>query len=127
MNVLQFARKPTLWASLGRGVPAALFGLLLSGGAVAGTQVGKVADIQIRASDGLVLFYLTGDPAGRASCAASTKYWMIKNENSDTGKRQIALLLSARSIGATVSVYGANTCSRWGDGEDADAITLMAQ
>ena len=67
------------------------------------------------------LLFLNGTYAARPSCATQG-YWMIKDENSAAGKRQLAALLAARATGAEVTVIGFNACTRWGDGEDVDAI-----
>ena len=88
----------------------------------AGTQTGQVTSIYKRASDGLVYFYVSGQPAGRAQCAANTPYWMIRDENSVTGKQQLAMLMTARATGQAITVIGSNTCLRWGDGEDVDYV-----
>ena len=89
----------------------------------AGEQSGVIAAIIKRSSDGLVYFYLSGAAVGKPSCATQS-YWMIKDENSNTGKQQLAMLLMARATGQTISVSGSNACTRWGDGEDLDAIAL---
>jgi hypothetical protein len=89
--------------------------------ALAGSQTGKIAQLYIRASDGLVYFNLSGPVSGRPACA-SNSYWMIKDENSAAGKRQTALLLTARATDQVITVYGSSTCTRWGDGEDVDLI-----
>src|SRR5712672_1571144 len=89
----------------------------------AGTQTGQVTTIRKRASDGLIYFYLSGVHSGAPSCAGSHDYWMIKDENSNTGKQQLAILLAARASGETITVDGSNTCTRWGDGEDVDLVS----
>ena len=91
--------------------------------AMAGSQTGQVISVQVRASDGLVWFYLSGTPSGRPSCATNT-YWMILNENSVAGKQQLAQLLTARATGQVITVVGSNTCNRWNDGEDVNLITF---
>lgn len=99
--------------------------LFLVGDAFAGTQVGKVDRLLVRNSDGLVYFYLTGTASNRAApCATNTTYWMLRNESSETGKRQFSMLLAAQASGREVSVTGSGTCARWGDGEDVETIDL---
>lgn len=90
----------------------------------AGVQTGKVVSVTVRSSDGLVYFQIDGTPQGKPACATNN-YWMIKNENSVAGKQQHATLLAAKLAGKTISIYGLNQCTRWGDGEDVDAITLI--
>lgn len=90
--------------------------------AAAGTQTGKVLRVDVRASDGLIYFFLDGTASNRPACATHA-YWMIADENSETGKRQLAMLLAARTSGMTVSVYGAGTCTRWRDGEDVNNLS----
>ena len=89
----------------------------------AGEQTGVVQAIITRSSDGLIHIYMSGTHTNRPPCATST-YWMIKDENSNTGKQQLAMLLLARATGQTISVSGTDSCTRWGDGEDLDAISL---
>jgi hypothetical protein len=96
----------------------------LSAQAYAGSQTGQVTQIVKRASDGLIYINMTGQASGRPQCAAAQFYWMIKDENSVTGKQQLAMLMMARATGQTVSVVGSNTCLRWGDGEDVDYVIL---
>lgn len=125
-------RNPSM--TLGRGVvlnTSLKAGLLTSlllfiAPVLAGTQTGKVTSLKVRASDGLIYFTLTGQHSNAPACTAGTNYWMIKNENSETGKRQFAQLLAARSTGATVEIVGAGTCTRWFDGEDVDQVDIMA-
>jgi hypothetical protein len=100
-----------------------LFVSIFSSVCFAGTQTGTVKQLHKRASDGLIYFFLSGTPTGSPSCA-SNPYWMIRDENSNTGKQQLALLLSAKATGGVVTIYGAGTCNRWGDGEDVNDIVL---
>ena len=90
----------------------------------AGSQVGSIVDLWVRASDGLIYFSLSG---GRTPppCAAAHGYWMIRDENSNVGKQQYAMLLAAKLSGKTVAVLGLGTCTRWPDGEDVDEIRIV--
>ena len=98
--------------------------MLLSVYANAGTQVGTVQYVMVRASDGLTYFTLSdSSPSGKPACAA-INYWMIKDENSVAGKSQYAMVLSAHASGKKVRITGMNTCSRWRDGEDVDSIQI---
>lgn len=90
----------------------------------AGTQEGYIDWIIVRASDGLVYFELNdGIKQGSPNCAVYG-YWMIRDENSEAGKKQFALLLTAQAAGKKIAVSGMNSCQRWGDGEDVDWIRL---
>ena len=98
---------------------------VLSFNAYPGSQIGTVKYVIVRASDGLVYFALKeGEFNGRPACAR-IGYWMIKNENSNAGKQQYAMILSAHASGKIVSVVGTNTCTRWGDGEDVNTIQIF--
>jgi hypothetical protein len=89
--------------------------------AVAGGNVsGTVGAIAVR--NGMTYFTINGKNQGRPGCAANTLYWMIKDEASQTGKQQIALLLSAKANNRTVYVDGTGTCVKWYDGEDVYEI-----
>lgn len=91
----------------------------------AGEQAGKVEKLVTRDSDGLVYMTMSGIPSGKPACAKNS-YWMIKNENSESGKRQFAVLTAAMMAGKTVRVSGGNTCLRWSDGEDINWIMVEA-
>ncbi|TDF38551.1 hypothetical protein EYS14_12850 [Alteromonadaceae bacterium M269] len=105
-----------------------LLGLLLltlSLNTFAGSQVGKVESLVVRASDGLIYFTLKdGALSGRPACA-TIGYWMIKDENSKVGNQQYSMILSAHAAGKRVQIVGMNTCTRWRDGEDVNSITLL--
>ena len=92
--------------------------------AQAGTQQGTVQDLRVRASDGLVYFVLSGSKNSSPACATRS-YWMIRDENSNAGKQQYAMLLAAKLAGKSVIVLGLNTCARWADGEDANEIYVV--
>ncbi|GAA6136957.1 hypothetical protein NBRC116583_07040 [Arenicella sp. 4NH20-0111] len=101
-----------------------LIPLFVSTFAFAGTQEGKVTQLEVRATDGLHYFYLSGAATGRPSCAQNQSYWMIADESSVAGQSQYALLLAAYMSGETVTVSGTNACNRWNDGEDVKTIIL---
>ncbi|MFL7023521.1 hypothetical protein BCS58_04265 [Enterovibrio norvegicus] len=91
----------------------------------AGSQTGKVGYIVVRASDGLVYFTVRGEAAaGQPACATNT-YWMIRDENSNSGKQQYSMILSAHASGKVVNVVGMDSCIRWGDGEDVNYIQIL--
>lgn len=93
-------------------------------GAEASSFTGKVAEIHVRTSDGLQWVVMAGIPSGRPACAATQRYYMIRDEHSDAGKAQFAMLLSAQLGGRTVTVEGAGACTRWGDGEDIEGVAI---
>lgn len=90
----------------------------------AGKQTGKVEMLIVRASDGLIYFTLSGGSKTDSPACATAGYWMIKDENSNVGKQQYSMILAAHASGKTVTVSGANACSRWRDGEDVDYMQL---
>lgn len=91
--------------------------------AAAGSETGQITALRTRSSDNLVFFNLNGVPTGKPACARYA-YWMIKDENSATGRRQFAMLMSAAMAGKTVTVSGTGACTRWGDGEDVEEVVL---
>jgi len=100
---------------------------LLIGGLAAveaGEVTGTISYLYVRDSDGLVYVHVAGAITDRAACASTTGYWMVPNENSETGKKLYALLLSAKLTGASIRVVGKGTCVRWGDGEDINFVGL---
>jgi hypothetical protein len=90
---------------------------------MAGTATGVVTKVYARDSDGLVLVTLSNAPTGSPACARFP-YFLIRDENSAAGKRQFAILLTARSTGQLVTIIGRNTCNRWFDGEDIDSVDI---
>jgi hypothetical protein len=104
----------------------ALICMAVSSLCVAGNQGGVVADIFVRASDGLIYFDMSGGPKVGSPGCATFSYWIIRNENSIVGQQQYQLLLAAQANQRTITVVGSNTCARWSDGEDVDSILLVS-
>jgi hypothetical protein len=105
---------------------AAIGAVVLVGAAAsaqAGQQTGKITKLSTRASDGLIVVELDGSASGRPACA-TYGYWLIKNENSEIGKRQFVQLMSAKASNTIVKLIGSNTCTRWSDGEDIEVVEL---
>lgn len=92
--------------------------------AAAGSETGQIMYLRTRASDNLVYFALNGSASGKPACARYA-YWMIQDENSATGKRQFAMLMSAMLAGKAVTVSGTGACTRWSDGEDVEEVVLL--
>jgi hypothetical protein len=99
--------------------------VLLSPLCIAGEAAGTVTALNVRDVDGLIYVQVSGAPTARPACASATTYFMIKAENTDSGKRLFATLLAAKLAGVAVRVYGANTCTRWADGEDILEVSLL--
>jgi hypothetical protein len=96
----------------------------ISGAASAvGTQTGRITEVHVRASDGLIYFILSGPASGRPVCATAP-YWLVKDENSQAGKQQFAELMLAYSTGTKITVSGTGACTRWADGEDLNDLSL---
>ena len=90
----------------------------------AGTVEGTIGSLSQRASDGLIVVYISGTNSGRPTCAYQ-QYWLVKDENSSVGKGQYAMLLAAKLAGKSVRLVGSNTCTRWSDGEDINYIEIL--
>ncbi|MFW1983087.1 hypothetical protein ACG94M_07125 [Acinetobacter guillouiae] len=100
--------------------------LVFAGNVLASDYTGKVESIVVRDSDGLIYIYFSGSRSSNIpDCAKNTSYMMIKNENSATGKRQLAMLMLAQASNRNVGVEGANVCTRWHDGEDIQSVILQ--
>lgn len=98
--------------------------LLATGLAHAGSVTGRVDQIWVRASDNLIYFTIKdGAASGKPACA-KLGYWMIKDENSMTGKHQLSVLLAAQAAQKLVKITGFNTCTRWHDGEDVNVVNV---
>ena len=93
------------------------------GAGYAGEQKGVITQLNAR-YDGVHWVRLSGVHNNRPGCAVNQTYWMVKDENSQAGKTQISMLMSAYMKGEVVMIDGLNTCTRWGDGEDIATVTL---
>lgn len=93
--------------------------------ATAGTVTGTIQWVISRSTDGLTYAAINGTASGKPACATQG-YWIITDENSEAGKKQYAMLLLAQASGATVTITGNNTCTRWSDAEDIEYIQLLA-
>lgn len=90
--------------------------------ASANEVTGTIRYLAARASDGLHIVELNAVPTARPPCAAVHPYYMIKDETSDVGKSQFAMLMSAYLTNRPVRITGLGTCTRWGDGEDIQTV-----
>ncbi|MDE2422387.1 MAG: hypothetical protein KGO49_14550 [Gammaproteobacteria bacterium] len=99
---------------------------ILTTAAFGGTQTGVPYNLYVRATDGLVYFWMNGAAAtNRAPCASNTGYWMIQNENSNAGKMQLAQIIAAIGANQTVTIVGSGQCTRWPDGEDISNVIIQ--
>jgi hypothetical protein len=86
-------------------------------------QDGNVAQLRVRATDGLVYAYLDGPRTTAPSCATQP-FWAIANESSIAGRQQIALLTMAQASGKRVTIYGTGSCGRWPDAENIAEVVV---
>ncbi len=92
--------------------------------AFASDAIGKV-DWIITRNDGFTAVWLKNVTSiGTKPACATIAYWIIKDENSEAGKKQYAMLLSAKMSDVFIRIYGNDTCTRWGDGEDILAVRI---
>lgn len=100
--------------------------MALSGAAQAnGSVQGTVNMLIQRASDGLIYVIINGTASGARPACATASYWAIANENSEAGKRQFAMLMTAHATGGVVLLNGMGTCNRWADAEDINEVRLV--
>lgn len=92
--------------------------------ALASEMTGKLVYVIVRDADGLIYVAVDGPRTPRPACAQGD-YFMVKDENSATGKRTYAALLAAKVAGKTVHIWGAHSCTRWPDGEDIHAVQVL--
>lgn len=109
--------------SIRRSIIWAVVAAISASPAMAGTATGRVASLKTRA-DGLQMVVIQGPLSGRPSCA-KYEYFMISDEKSDAGRAQFAMLMAAFLSGRTVTVDGAGSCQRWGDGEDVSTVSYI--
>lgn len=106
-------------------VRAAVIALFTSATPAGASDVtGAVKSILVRSSDGLHYFFIEGSRSARPACATGN-YLIIKDEHSDAGKTQVAMLMSAQMAGKNVRVEGSGACTRWLDGEDVLTLHLL--
>lgn len=102
--------------------------LVLLGNTVwASTFDGKVTAIHVRDVDGMVWIYVEGTRKGTVPACATKGYFIVKNENSAAGKRQLATLMMAQAMNKRVLIEGYSTCTRWGDGEDINTVSIWQE
>jgi hypothetical protein len=90
----------------------------------ASSQFGFINRIHVRATDGLVYFYVDGQRSTPPPCATQP-YWVIANEGSTAGKQQLAMLMMAQASGKPVTIFGSGDCARWSDGESVSEIAVQ--
>lgn len=96
---------------------------LASAPASASSISGKVKFLLSRINDGLQYVEIDGARTPtKPACASPSDYFMIRDEKSDAGKAQFAMLMAAYLADRQVTVEGAGTCTRWSDGEDINSV-----
>lgn len=102
----------------------ALFLIVMACISNASTQTGYISTILVR-DDGLHWIYVTGERTEKPQCSVNHSYWMIKDEASNYGQSQFALLISAMMANKKVKITGDGSCTRWGDGEDIRTVQVI--
>lgn len=102
------------------GAVSLIFAMLAPTPVLASSVTGKILQLYTRDTDGLQLGEVEGHGA-RPACATHT-YMLIRDEKSDTGKAQVAMLMAAFLADRQVIILGSDTCTQWPDGED---ITIV--
>lgn len=106
----------------GRLVAIAALLLGCSSAAWGSAVAGRVTKVHTRASDGLQLVEIDGVRSTVPSCARYA-YFIIRDERSDAGKAQYAMLMAAWLADKVVTIDGSGACTRWGDREDILGVT----
>ena len=107
---------------LGPVLAGAMMTAALSGPAFAGTAGGRLSAPNFM-SNGAVIFYVEGSRNSPPACATEYRRFAL-NASTPQGKAQLSGLLLAYSQGKTVSVFGTNACSVWGDTETIDFFAI---
>ena len=110
--------------SVRRNILCAVVAAMSATPVMAGTATGKISSLRTRATDGLQIVTIQGPFSGRPSCA-TYDYFMIRDEKSEAGKAQFAMLMAAFLSGRTVTIDGAGSCQRWFDGEDISTVSYV--
>lgn len=106
-----------------RALAASAFVLLSSAALAQSSQDGNVAQIRVRATDGLVSIYLDGPRTTPPGCATQP-FFVVGNEASIAGRQQIALVTMAQASGKRVTIYGTGSCGRWPDAENVAEVVV---
>lgn len=85
---------------------------------------GKVLRIVMRASDGLTYVIVDGTRTTTPTCATQS-FFVVKELTSESGKAQLAMLMTSYSSGRLVAVYGSGTCTRYYNAEDLDEFQML--
>lgn len=90
----------------------------------AGTRVtGHVVDISINKTFGsLVFVQLDAPQAAPIACQTNLSWTYTLPQQTDTDKKILALLMMAKAMGQTVTLYGSGQCSDFGSIESSLGI-----
>lgn len=109
---------------IGRTILGAMVVLMSATPAMGSSATGKISTLRTRATDGLQIVTIQGTHTGSPACA-TYDYFMIRDEKSDAGKAQFAMLMAAFLSDKAVTIDGSGSCQRWGDGEDIAAVSYV--
>jgi hypothetical protein len=80
----------------------------------------KVVQVRVN-SDGTGMVIFDQNLSGSASCVAAGYGNMLSFSNTSGGKQALALALTAKTTGGTITAYGLGTCNNTGGAEDWNA------
>jgi hypothetical protein len=101
-------------------------GLLSGKPTFASEATGRIQKIE-NISDGRFIVFIQGaaDRPNKPSCVHPVGYFVVANENSRKGQKQIRLLRRAKKNNLVVSIVGTGACNRFVDAEDINYLGLQ--
>lgn len=106
---------------------AAISLAVMSPTAFAGSSSGQVVGLSVLGGPYNVVYFQIGQPGNhtnKPACSTWGEEWAL-SLNSEGGRAQYAMLLSALMSGKSVNVAGTNQCTAWGDRETPESITIF--
>ena len=89
----------------------------------AGSGTGNVLAIQAGPASNNVFVQLSGTPSGQPACQTNNSWSFVFDSSTAVGKNTLAVILSAKALGITISYVGTNVCTLYGSVESLSYIT----
>jgi len=97
---------------------AAAFAGLSQSASAAGSGTGNVLVMQVGPASNNVFVQLSGTPAGQPACQTNSSWTFVFDSSTTIGKNVLAMLLTAKTAGTTISYVGTGTCTLYSSVEN---------
>jgi hypothetical protein len=93
---------------------------------LASEATGRIEKIE-NISDGRFIVFIQGaaNRPNKPSCVNPVGYFVVANENSQKGKKQIMMLRFAKKNNLVVEIAGTGSCRRWIDAENINYLAIQ--